>query len=206
MTRASSSGLGPASRSLAQMDRFIPLSQRQEGITLAGNLEQQERSIKAQQLAGFDLDTTPAAAVAKPVTLPPSEIAAINRNQQAPVSAPAPSAPGAPFLNNTSPKAVSAPVAAAPVPAPVSAPVRTIASNNGNFRIQLGAFGKQSSAKNIWNELEGQVSELQSIQPYLVPSGNVTRLQAGPFATRAQANAMCEKIKATGKGCFSLTK
>lgn len=204
MTRASSSGLGPASRSLAQMDRFIPLSQRQEGITLAGNLEQNERSIKAQQLAGFNLDTSPAPDVAKPVTLPPSEIAAITRNQAPPE--PVSVQPGAPFLDST-PPSTTVPASSLPASTSVaSAPPRNIDSNSGNFRIQLGAFGKQSSAKTAWNDLEGRVSELRSIQPYLIPSGNVTRLQAGPFATRSQADAVCQKIKATGKGCFSLTK
>ncbi len=194
MTRASSSGLAPASRSLAQMDRFIPLSQRQQGITMAGNLEQSERSIKAQQLAGFNLDTSPANSVAKPVTLPPSQI-------PAPSSTPRQiaTAPGAPFLNN----------AAAPArPAIVPSSTRAIGNNNsrGNFRIQLGAFGKQDSAKSLWNRLEGRVSDLQTIQPYLVTVGNVTRLQAGPFSTRAQANALCSKIKAAGQSCFSLKK
>lgn len=197
MTRASSSGLGPASRSLAQMDRFIPLSQRQQGITMAGNLEQSERSIKAQQLAGFDLDTSPATSVAKPVTLPPSQI---------PAPSPAPtqvaSKPGAPFLNNPAPAA--APVATAARPTVVPSTTRPVA--NGNFRIQLGAFGKQDGAKSLWNRLEGRVSDLKTVQPYLVTVGNVTRLQAGPFSTRAQANAMCTKIKATGQGCFSLKK
>lgn len=207
MTRASSSGLAPASRSLAQMDRFIPLSERQQGIALAGNLEQSERSIKAQQLAGFELDTSPAAAVAKPVTLPPSQIPA-----PSPVPSPAQvaSAPGAPFLNDPAP--VSAPVSApAPVataaqtrPAVVPSPTRTL--TDGDYRIQLGAFGQQEGARSLWNRLEGSVNDLQSIQPYLVTVGNVTRLQAGPFTTRAQANAMCTKVKAAGQGCFSLKK
>jgi len=196
MTRASSSGLGPASRSLAQMDRFIPLNQRQQGITLAGNLEQQEKSIKAQQLAGFDLDTTPAPAVAKPVTLPPSQIPKIANNQQNTVS----SSPGAPFLNTPPATAVT------PAPKPtVSSPAVT-SSTNGDYRIQLGAFGKQSSAETVWNNLENKVNELKSLQPYLVPVGNVTRLQAGSFASRAAANVMCQKIKAIGQGCFSLKK
>lgn len=195
MTRASSSGLGPASRSLAQMDRFIPLNQRQQGITMAGNLEQSERSIKAQQLAGFDLDTSPAAPVAKPITLPPSQI-------PAPVPTQVASAPGAPFLNNPAPTA--APAAAPSRPAVV--PSSTRAVSDGAFRIQLGAFGKQDGARSLWSRLENRVSDLQSIQPYLVSVGNVTRLQAGPFSTRTQANAMCAKIKAAGQGCFSLQK
>ncbi len=197
MTRSSSSGLAPASRSLAQMDRFIPLNQRQEGITLAGRLEQEEKSIKAQQLAGFNLDTTPATSVAKPVTLPPSQIPTNTSNVGI-----ASNEPGAPFLSNPTPKPI------APTPAPVravsSAPQQV--SSGGNFRIQLGAFGKQSSAENLWTRLEGRVSELKSLQPYLIPAGNVTRLQAGSFATRAQANQICSKIKATGQSCFSLQK
>lgn len=215
MTRASSAGLGPASRSLAQMDRFIPLSERQQGITLAGNLEQSERSIKAQQLAGFDLDTTPATAVAKPVTLPPSQI-------PAPVETSiASGAPGAPFLNNPiTPPAQSTAVQSPPANLPVTAAVATstsaaqprptqaaaVRTASGDYRIQLGAFGKQDGAKTLWNRLEGQLSELKSIQPYLIPTGNVTRLQAGPFASRSAADAMCGKIKATGQGCFSLQK
>lgn len=204
MTRASSSGLGPASRSLAQMDRFIPLSERQQGITLAGNLEQSERSIRAQQLAGFDLDTSPAQAVAKPVTLPPSQISEPNDISFANT------APGAPFLDNpitpipsTASPVISAPVAVATArPAAISPVINNDAS--GNYRIQLGAFGKQEGAKSLWNRLEGQLSELKAIQPYLVPTGNVTRLQAGPFASRSQADNLCSKIKATGQACFSL--
>ncbi len=190
MTRSSSSGLGPASRSLAQMDRFIPLSQRQQGIALAGNLEQSERNIKAQQLAGFDLDTSPASPVARPVTLPPSQIAAPTQ---------ATSAPGAPFLDNPAPPVAATPVRPAVVPA--SRP-----TTNGDYRIQLGAFAEQNTAKSLWNNLERRVDDLQSIQPYLVTMSNVTRLQAGPFATRSQANIMCAKIKAAGQGCFSLKK
>lgn len=196
MTRASSAGLGPASRSLAQMDRFIPLNERQQGITLAGNLEQSERTIKAQQLAGFDLDTSPATAVARPVTLPPSQIPAPVDNSLANA------APGAPFLDNPIPPFEPPTPSVQPLPVQ-AAPVRTA---SGDYRIQLGAFGKQEGAKTLWYKLEGQVSELRSIQPYLVPTGNVTRLQAGPFASRSAANAMCSKIKATGQGCFSLQK
>lgn len=209
MTRASSSGLGPASRSLAQMDRFIPLNQRQEGIALAGRLEQSERSNKAQQLAGFNLDSSPAAAVAKPVTLPPSQIPAAQAKVAAASNSAPPSDfgpisanPGAPFAGNGSAVAATSPPI--PVRRPALQPATSRPAANGNFRIQLGAFGKQDSAKTLWTNLEGRVGELRSIQPYLVPTGNVTRLQAGPFATRSDANAMCAKIKATGQGCFSL--
>lgn len=41
MTRASAAGLGAASASLAEMDRYIPLDQRQKGLVMARDLEQQ---------------------------------------------------------------------------------------------------------------------------------------------------------------------
>jgi uncharacterized protein len=39
MTRASAAGLGPASSSLAQMDKYIPIDQRQRGLAIARELE-----------------------------------------------------------------------------------------------------------------------------------------------------------------------
>ena len=41
MTRAAAAGLGSAATSLAQMDKFIPLDQRQQGLALARKLEEQ---------------------------------------------------------------------------------------------------------------------------------------------------------------------
>ncbi|MGB5723874.1 MAG: SPOR domain-containing protein [Parasphingorhabdus sp.] len=40
------------------------------------------------------------------------------------------------------------------------------------------------------------------MQPYLVRAGGITRLQAGPFATRAQADTMCSSVKASGNDCI----
>lgn len=44
MTRASAAGLATASASLAQMDKYIPLEQRQQGLALARTLEDQAGS------------------------------------------------------------------------------------------------------------------------------------------------------------------
>lgn len=41
MTRAAAAGLGSAATSLAQMDKFIPLDQRQQGLALARKMEEQ---------------------------------------------------------------------------------------------------------------------------------------------------------------------
>jgi len=68
--------------------------------------------------------------------------------------------------------------------------------------VQLGAFGDQNRAKSLWSNLEARVSGLAGLQPYLVQVGNITRLQAGSFATRGQAESMCGNVKASGNACI----
>lgn len=199
MTRASSAGMGPASRSLSQMDQFIPLEQRQAASVLAGELEQRASRNRAAQVAGFPINTTPPPKSTKPVSVPPSKI-------------PTATAPGfpsnIPVAGDPAPKPAQvkpAPVkVATPTPAPVKpAPVKAV---DGAWRIQLGAFGEEANAKKLWTSLEGSIAELASLQPYLKASGNVTRLQAGPFASKAAAEAMCSKVKATGQACLSVPR
>lgn len=66
MTRASSSGMAPASRSLAQMDQFIPMEQRQAAAVLAGELEQRAARNRAAQVAGFPANIPVAAGTTTP--------------------------------------------------------------------------------------------------------------------------------------------
>ncbi len=191
MTRASSAGMAPASRSLAQMDQFIPLEQRQQATVLAGEMEQNAGRARAAQVAGFPINTTPPPKTAKPVIVPPSKI-------------PPATAPGFPSDIPTAPtqSAKVAPVKPVPVKA---APVKA-AAVDGAWRIQLGAFGEEANAQKLWNALEPRVKDLAGLQPYLKSAGNVTRLQAGPFATRGAADAMCNKVKASGQACISVPR
>jgi uncharacterized protein len=192
MTRASASGLAPASRSLSQMDQYIPLDQRQQGIALAGEIERKAGKARSDQLAGFDINTQPAKPVAKPVAVPPS-------NSYPPPSSGAPGFPGqVPPMPGEQPAPVKV---AQPAPVKVAQPV----ANSGNWRIQLGAFSNEGNARNLWNSLEAKIAELGGLTPYLKAAGNVTRLQAGPFASRASAEAMCGKVKATGQACLVTT-
>jgi uncharacterized protein len=200
MTRASSAGLAPASRSLAQMDQYIPLEERQQGIVLAGELEQRAGKARSDALAGFDIDTKPPVKVATPVAVPPSK----------PVSTPGATAPGFP---GTVPPIDGPAPAPKPVPAPKPAPVKVTpapkpvaVAASGNWRIQLGAFGDEKNATNLWKSLKGKVGDLAGLTPYLVDAGKVTRLQAGPFATQGAAAAMCAKVQATGQACLVTSK
>ena len=191
MTRASSAGMAPASRSLAQMDQFIPLEQRQQATVLAGEMEQRTGRARATQVAGFPINTTPPAKTTKPVPVPSSKILPV-------------ATPGFP---SDIPVAPQQPVKIAPIkPAPVKAALVKVAAIDGAWRIQLGAFGEEANAQKLWNSLEAKIGSLATLQPYLKAAGNVTRLQAGPFATRNAADAMCSKVKATGQACISVPR
>ncbi len=189
MTRASSAGMAPASRSLSQMDQFIPLEQRQAATVLAGELEQRAGKARAAQVAGFPINTTPPPKSAKPVEVPPSKVT-----------------PGFPediaVAGNPPQKPKPIPVKPAPLkPAPVKA-----AAKDGAWRIQLGAFSDEANARNLWTSLESRIADLASLQPYLKAAGNVTRLQAGPFASKSDADAMCVKVKAAGQACLTVPR
>ncbi len=183
MNRASAQGLPQATSNLAQMDKYIPLADRRRAIELSSQMEQNEKRVRTAQVGGLRPPTTPGAI--QTAQLPPSQ-AVPPAPQPRPVTPP--------------PVTVSAPApAVAPRPAPVPAPVRAA---SGDWRVQLGAFSDQNKARNLWTSLEGRISALRQLQPYLVKAGNITRLQAGPFATQAEANRMCSTVKSTGNACI----
>jgi len=74
MTRASAAGISAASSSLAQMDKYVPLDQRQRGLTLARTLENAVSTPK--MTAGLVGDTAPAHNVVASEDLPPSDVGA----------------------------------------------------------------------------------------------------------------------------------
>jgi uncharacterized protein len=198
MTRASSAGMGPASRSLAQMDQYIPLEQRQQAMVLAGEMEQQAGRARSAQVAGFPINTAPPVKSTKAVSVPPSNI---------PPSTAAPGFPSdIPVAGSVPSKPVSAPTKPV-MPAVVKpVPIKTAVATDGAWRIQLGAFGEEANAQKLWNSLESKVTDLAALQPYLKAAGGVTRLQAGPFASRTAAEAMCAKVKATGQACIAVPR
>ena len=168
MTRASASGLPRASESLAQMDKYIPLEQRQKGLALARDLEAKAGKPQIAQ------------AEPKPAPTP----------KTAPVQVPAP------------PKVAAAQT---PAPAPVRkvvAPVATKAVSGPAWRVQLGAFGDAAKAKSAWSAIKGRVSGLGVLQPSYEKAGTMTRLQAGPLATKTDAERICTAAKSAGQACF----
>lgn len=82
MTRASASGLAPASASLAQMDKYIPADQRQKGTALARELE----ATAAWQVVA--VQTPPKSKPAKPAVAKPQAAAAPPKPKSSPVTPP----------------------------------------------------------------------------------------------------------------------
>lgn len=136
MVRAADAGIGQAAMSLEQMDKFIPLDQRQQGLVLAARLGGGTAAIAS---------------------------------------------------------------AATPAAKPVAA-----ADPASGWRVQLGAFGDEDRARKLWATLSDDVAALAALQPYYPRAGAVVRLQAGPLASKADAEAACRAAAAAGNACFAI--
>ncbi|MCF8706428.1 SPOR domain-containing protein [Rhizorhapis sp. SPR117] len=222
MTRAVASGLPQATNSLALMDQYIPLDQRQAGTRLAAELEAKERS---NMLAATQMPPVPATPPAsptgsgkptpiKPTELPPSTVASPAPVQQAMAEpVPAPPAPAKPKSEKAAPEkaepakpAPVAPVVSSPSTPPVVAAEPKVAAmaspRSGDWRIQLGAFSEEAKARTLWTNLLTRVTGLDAYQPYLVKQNALTRLQAGPFVKQADALKVCETVRSAKADCI----
>ncbi|KPL69572.1 hypothetical protein SZ64_16630 [Erythrobacter sp. SG61-1L] len=122
--------------------------------------------------------------------------------------APASAAPKVDAPRPPAPRPVAKPPAAKP-PAPnppaakppATRPAQAAAPASGPWKLQLGAFGVKGNAEKLWAQLSSR-PELSGKQRILVPSGKVTKLLAGGFASRADADRACAKLKAAGQECL----
>lgn len=222
MTLANGAGLPQAANALAQMDQYIPLAQRSKAQSLARTLDENAASQRAAALAAADLGVRPVAAVpaAAPVATDmrgrvasaPDTAVAVAANAPSPaVADPVPSSPSPvmartitpaaqPAIRTTASTATTA--SAAPgvaAPAAVSAPAP--APKSGPWRVQLGAFGVAANADKLWGQLAGNPA-LAGTRKSLVPSGNITRLHAVGFASKAAAQQACTALQRQGQGCM----
>jgi TPR repeat protein len=106
----------------------------------------------------------------------------------APVPAPAPATSAQPAVVKPKPVPAIRP-AAASAPAP-----------SGRYRIQFGAFGQKGNADALWNRLKNR-PELAGRSRFDVMAGTITRLQAGPFASEAEARQACARLSAISGQC-----
>src|SRR4051794_1849009 len=174
MSLAAEAGLPQAGTNLQAMDQYVPLEQRRQGLALKAQLA---RAASPRPAPGTRTPPQPNSALAS--TLPAQAPA-----RRAPIAVmPVP----ARVLN--------------PAPAPRPAPV-AMASASGGWKVQLGAFSNGGNARSAWSALRAKAPGLAGLNPILVPAGAVTRLQAGPLASRAAADKACSAAKAAGAACF----
>ncbi|MGJ8839432.1 SPOR domain-containing protein, partial [Salmonella enterica subsp. enterica serovar Kentucky] len=83
---------------------------------------------------------------------------------------------------------VSAPAAAAPESAQVSAPA---AAASRRFVVQVGAVSDQTRAQ----QYQQRLSQQFSVQGRVIQKGAVWRIQLGPFASKAEASAIQQRMQ-----------
>lgn len=105
-----------------------------------------------------------------------------------PTPAPQPAPVSAPVAAPATATPVSAPAATAPVSAPVSAPA-TAAS--GRFVVQVGAVSDQTRAQ----QYQQRLSQQFSVPGRVIQNGAVWRIQLGPFASKAEASALQQRLQ-----------
>jgi cell division septation protein DedD len=177
MTRSAAQGLPQARTSLEQMDKYVPLEDREKGAALA----KQMASKPISTASAAPTKSTPAPARQAPATKPP-------------VPAAKPTPP---------PKsAESVKVASAGPPPSAARPAASLASTGGRWRVQLGAFGSPALARSQWSMLSKKIGALSGLQPSYEPVGALTRLRVGPLADRSAADRVCAAAKSAGQACF----
>jgi cell division septation protein DedD len=204
MTLAQGQGLPQAQDAIAQMDRYVPMVQRQQAQSLARQIEAEAKAQRSAELAAAELGSgAPAVATEAPVAAQPRPAVLTT---PAPASAPSPvtvaKAPIQARLSYPAQTPARAPVAVAPAPASAPAPVAAPAvRTGGTWRVQLGAFGAAANADRMWSQLSGNPA-LAGTKKTLVPSGRLTRLLATGFASEADAARACTRLKAQGQACL----
>jgi cell division protein FtsN len=256
---AQQAGLAQAAPALAQMDKYIPLDQRQQSVALASQLAGAAQATRERQLTAVDLGATvptansapaptraPVASAAPPPAPAPRTPAVISAENavavaarasgsetprtagadyarpqtpatprpSVPVAAAAPAKPPVPVATPPSAKPSAPAPAPTPRPTPAAAtpakpatapakPAPAPAAASGGWRVQLGAFGVATNAEAMWNRVKSR-PELAGHAKLLVPAGKVSKLQAGGFASQAEAQAACTRLSAAGFSCLAV--
>jgi TPR repeat protein len=188
VSRAAAQGLAQAQDTLAQLDKIMSVDDRKRGAAVAQSMSKaagsaafgsfgSAKAAQASKPAHVATTKPPKAAKAAPRPIEPAETASLEPPKEAP---PKPA---------SKPASKPAPAAAEAEPTPAS----------GAWRIQLGAFSQKGNAEALYRKLAGS-GALAGRKPFYVAAGAVTRLQVGPFATRAAAEAACAALK--GQACF----
>jgi cell division septation protein DedD len=102
----------------------------------------------------------------------------------------------------TAPPTASPPSAPARASPPTSLAMAKPASSSGAWRIQMGAFREEPRAKALWQNATTRISALGGYKLFLIRTGDVTRLQAGPLRNQNDAAKLCGQVRAGGYDCL----
>ena len=164
----------------------------------------------AQQAAAAAAEATAAADTAVAVAAEP--VAEVPAQPVTPGTSYAPPPESGPLPPKAAPvapppaKPVPAPAPAAPVVHAGAAPMPSTPAAASPWRAQLGAFAVDGNARKLWKSLEKKYPKLAARQPYLVKSAKLTRLQAGGFASKAEAQSFCATMKQGGQSCLVIDR
>lgn len=195
--RAAASGLPQGGQTQGQMDQYIPADIRQKGIALAREYEaaaerpQTMPDVASQSPAGMRSTDLPASAYAEGNEVRPTPVA-----PPVATKAPVKTLPAKPL------KAPPASIAAAPAsvaPSSLAPAVPRPVAGKG-WRVQFGAFRDEGNARGLWQQLTARVGGLGALQPVFAKSGALTKLQAGPLASSADAAQLCRAVSAKVPG------
>lgn len=211
MLRAQKGNLPQAVASLAQMEKYLSETNKAQGRALAAQMEGQGQATKPAT-EPFPTLTAPASPAVRPAKPSPAVTAPATGKSSgpAPVSTAAPEkAASGPITSSTEPlSSPSQPKQERPTQTrsaevrPAEAKPAQIKPAKGKWRIQLGAYSTTARAETQWKKLCAQVSGLADHSYFLEKNGPIVRLQAGPFASQADALRICNRVKAAGGECM----
>jgi cell division septation protein DedD len=191
-------GLPQAAPALAQMDKYVPLDQRQHSVPLALELAVQPQATRQRQPAAIDLDATVASDSAAPKPSAPATIghdsaSTAGADYARPKAIAVSPSPRTPPPQRTPARVATRSIATA-TPTSSRAPIPV---QSGGWRVQLGAFDVAANADKLWDQLKAR-PELAGHTKLIVQAGTVAKLQAGGFASEADARAACARLSAAG--------
>ncbi|MEZ5680380.1 MAG: SPOR domain-containing protein [Erythrobacter sp.] len=192
-TLANASGLPQAKGALAQMDEYIPLTDRQAAQVLAGEMKAQAEASRARELAAVDLALASETAAPRNLPTPPA-----TQRPGVDYSTRLPSDSSATVVARAEPVTQIGP---ASTPTTSSPPQPVASRSSGPWKIQLGAFGVPGNADKLWSRLAMR-SELAGREKVTQSAGRLTKLLASGYATRDEAVAACASLKKSGQDCL----
>jgi TPR repeat protein len=150
-----------------------------DSVQIEPSISQARAAVRGAMLATGTEDPGEAGAdFARPANSAPPPVVAQPRPTPTPAASPPPA------------------VAARPQTPPTAAQTST-----GQWKVQLGAFSVRGNAERLWSSLASR-PELRGKNPLLVQSGRLTKLQAGGFGSRAEAQAACANLERAGQACI----